>query len=37
MYGGAGVLEIVAEGDEDDNDSELVKSFSSDKEDDFME
>ncbi|KAI5656747.1 hypothetical protein M9H77_25540 [Catharanthus roseus] len=34
--GGAGLLEIVTEGDEDDDDSELVESFSSDDEEDIM-
>ncbi|KAK9279177.1 hypothetical protein L1049_012855 [Liquidambar formosana] len=33
--GGAGLLEIVAEGDEDDGDSQMVESFSSSGEEDF--
>ncbi|KAG6698391.1 hypothetical protein I3843_08G018000 [Carya illinoinensis] len=35
LEGGTGLLEIVTEGDEDEDDSELVESFSSD-EDDFV-
>ncbi|XP_050220286.1 DDB1- and CUL4-associated factor homolog 1 [Mercurialis annua] len=34
--GGAGILEIVTEGDEDENDSQVVESYSSDGEDDFV-
>lgn len=33
--GGGGILELVTEGDEDDNDSEVVESFSSGDEEDF--
>ena len=33
--GGGGILEIVTEGDEDENDSEVVESFSSGDEEDF--
>ncbi|KAF2313569.1 hypothetical protein GH714_011787 [Hevea brasiliensis] len=35
--GGPGILEIVTEGDEDDDDSQVVESYSSGEEDDLVE